>query len=939
MATSRPESGAEGEGGFETFDSYRHRSLVEQLKGSQWEIGLVIVPAVVLAAVAGVKGWVSPLGCICWALSLSGTSALGSPWVLSVETETERRVFLCILWAAGWGALGASVADDNFIIAMLSNACFFFRIMGFLVSLNIRQKTFWKLLLIQASLWWLARVAALALSGKDALGGLQSASTIAFGFTCHTALFRHMHWRSFCILHNERHGRKEAVIAKKSFLSYIMHEVRNPLSASLLLLGEVLERLREEAQRRARVRVQRQKAARQARLNLQRDRERRLVEAPRPLPPLTFPSECSPLRTLSPSTMEASEALERSHTRESLEPGLGTEREGHMVEGGTGGGGTTASSYLFTPLGLDTSEEHSLQREEEQAEGEEEEDGEDEEARMITGLTELAAAVQEQVTLIGTICDDVLLLEKMEGGRFSFAFKPFDIYSWLSQVTKVEEPPTTAKGLEWRWDVSTDLKSLGVPEGVEESSVSSIFVEGDSLRLRQVLSNLIGNARKFTSSGSLSVRVAIEGAGGPPESSDGSCAQWKELKERGALGETVVVKEKNKNTGDKEGMVSDGGPVTRWVSLCIEVEDSGVGLSQEDIGKLFRPYSQIRAGELQKGGGTGLGLCISKAFVSAHTGGSISVRSEGRGFGSVFSVRLQIPLSDVQYTEVGRENGAWEGVEVSSRQPDGVGGVGRLSVDVGASTVTGVDRERRVGSCLDLHPRPSPAQLTVTDTMRESSDCSQSLTLVHQSSEQSLLKGKKADESPATILRKRRQKTSAFLKSSSATAPSQQLIPSAAGGGSAPEAAACSSTKKFEADVLVVDDNKMCQFGAKFVVERLGMSCACVDDGEDAVRLIVEEEKNFRILLLDRNMPKMDGDLAAHEILRRLGDRPRPVLIGITGDVSDEATRAFQSVGANFCMKKPVTRERLSEILAHMRSVQEVQAEVAWTPPSPPPDS
>jgi len=182
-----------------------------------------------------------------------------------------------------------------------------------------------------------------------------------------------------------------------------------------------------------------------------------------------------------------------------------------------------------------------------------------------------------------TIINDLLDFSKIEAGKLSIENIDFDLHGAIGGVASLFEEQAAGKS------VGFEVKlGPGVPR----------FVEGDPTRLRQVLVNLVGNAFKFTTSGSVSVEV-----------------------ERRA-----------------DDQVRGEG----WNMVRFTVRDTGIGIAPEALPRLFQKFEQADAGTTRRYGGTGLGLAICRQLVTLM-GGSIGVNS-AVGKGSAFSVLL--PLAD-----------------------------------------------------------------------------------------------------------------------------------------------------------------------------------------------------------------------------------------------------------------------------------------------------
>lgn len=184
-------------------------------------------------------------------------------------------------------------------------------------------------------------------------------------------------------------------------------------------------------------------------------------------------------------------------------------------------------------------------------------------------------------SLLGII-NDILDLSKVEAGMLEMEDSPFSLRETLQDILSVHNPGASAKGL---------ALTLKYPDEVPERFI------GAPLRIGQVVSNIVGNAIKFTSSGSVSIAVAHEG-----------------------------------DVSGEDGQTRS--------AMRVSVTDSGIGIAPEMLTKLFQPFTQADASISRRFGGTGLGLAISNRLVGMM-GGRFAVASTV-GEGTTFSFTMQL---------------------------------------------------------------------------------------------------------------------------------------------------------------------------------------------------------------------------------------------------------------------------------------------------------
>ena len=204
-------------------------------------------------------------------------------------------------------------------------------------------------------------------------------------------------------------------------------------------------------------------------------------------------------------------------------------------------------------------------------------------AELERGATDRAARAQARLIsdagfMMKALLDDLLDHAKLEAGHMTVDAVDFDLRDLLNQSARLWRGPARAKGLKLR---------------IEGAATVPSAVRGDPMRLRQVLNNLISNAMKFTAEGSITLRLNV----------------WPE------------------DTGGH--------------AVLIDVIDTGPGMTDDQLARLFTPFDQTADGVSARHGGTGLGLSISRHLVELM-GGRLTARSSvGEGASFTLSLRLE----------------------------------------------------------------------------------------------------------------------------------------------------------------------------------------------------------------------------------------------------------------------------------------------------------
>jgi PAS domain S-box-containing protein len=478
---------------------------------------------------------------------------------------------------------------------------------------------------------------------------------------------------------------------------------------------------------------------------------------------------------------------------------------------------------------------------------------------------EFAKTAAECGNLLMTIVNDILDFSKLIEGKVIFERVVFDLTTVLENTIESFAEKAHSKGLELILAIAGDVPAC---------------VVGDSHRLRQVLNNLIGNALKFTESGEVALGVSVQAR------------------------------------------------VHDRITIRFAVRDTGIGVPQTAQAALFNAFSQGDASTTRKYGGTGLGLTISNKLVAGMKGNIELESAVGEGslfyFNAVFDLP-QAPSPEVAETAplAGRcalivdDNaanrvvlaaamGSWgmvigcaaSGLEaleaLRSRAADTPFDV--IMVDAQMPGMDGLTLARKIGLDSDLAKTP----LIMMGAMKRS----ETVSMAGQNDSGNWLsKPIRPSHLYAALCAMLVSKPLGLPALISGVAQQPQLSAADPRHWNEP------SPKR----VLVVDDNLVNRKVAQRQLERLGYLVDVVDGGKSA--LVAMSNALFPVVLMDCEMPEMDGYATTAEIRRRDSDRPHTTIIAMTAHALEGARERCLAAGMDDYIAKPVMLESLAAVL------------------------
>ena len=484
-----------------------------------------------------------------------------------------------------------------------------------------------------------------------------------------------------------------------------------------------------------------------------------------------------------------------------------------------------------------------------------------------------ARAIDQSARTLLALIDEILDFSKIEAGKLELAEAPFALETCVQGAVELLAPRAHEKGLEMAWSVSPRLPGL---------------VGGDEARVRQILLNLLSNAVKFTDTGGVSVKVAP--GNDAPDAGDG-------------------------------------------VRIAIAVEDTGIGLTQEDKLGLFTEFEQAETAIRRRNGGTGLGLAISMQLARAM-GGEIRVASTP-GNGSIFTAELV--LKQVALVAEGAER----------MSIDEIGEVGRvllafdrrleraaLSYALASAGVSAAEADFSAAARVieAAVGEGAPFDRLVIDGAEGPSAAGRLLAWARELNRQRKVRGIVLVNvlARASLAEFRAAGFDAYLVRP--VRPASMMLhlglhcPRKSSGAdvSAPQIPAPSAIDKRPLRrVLLAEDNEINSLLAKRVLEKCGCEHLAVPNGEEAVaamrRSLDGEGPLVDLVLMDIFMPRLDG-LEATRAIRELyaaraGGRAVPPIVALTANAFAEDRQRYLDAGMDDYLAKPFDKAGLEAVL------------------------
>ena len=440
------------------------------------------------------------------------------------------------------------------------------------------------------------------------------------------------------------------------------------------------------------------------------------------------------------------------------------------------------------------------------------------------------------------IINDILDYSKIEAERLTLHPEPFDLERVIHEVAMLLQPRARAKGLDLLIDFDLFLPTRYV---------------GDPGRLRQVLTNLVGNAVKFTETGHVLIRVVgIEAEPGNQQ-------------------------------------------------LHVTVEDTGIGIAPEHLDHIFGEFNQVESQTNRKFEGTGLGLAITERLID-RMGGAVWVDSEP-GKGSCFGFRLSLPVAE-------EESGHHIAVTLKRALVVDEKFINRTILErqlvtcglkvtlcrSGAEALTVLAQDAEFDILITDDDMPEMDGLALTQRVRAAG---LAMPIVLLSSNPTHARESAGGDQLAAILQKPLLRSDLYRRLQALSAPPAAMA-----------AAPVATTTQRQMRVLAAEDNRTNQLVFRKMVKDLDIDLTFANNGREAVELYQSLQPDM--IFMDISMPEMDGREAATAIRALEAGQSHIPIVALTAHAMDGDSASILAAGIDRYMTKPLRKSAITDALA-----------------------
>jgi PAS domain S-box-containing protein len=474
----------------------------------------------------------------------------------------------------------------------------------------------------------------------------------------------------------------------------------------------------------------------------------------------------------------------------------------------------------------------------------------DSESRRRDHLRHIETASHSLLNII----NDILDLSKVEAGKLSLESRNFELASILDKVGSLMTPLAADKGLEIIVSSAADVPRALI---------------GDSLRLEQILINLMGNAAKFTELGEIELRVAAQSIS------------------------------------------------TKQTELLFSVRDTGIGLTEEQSHKLFQPFSQADGSTTRKYGGTGLGLAICKQLVELM-GGDISVQSRPDQ-GSTFAFTARFGIAET--TDQPQNNSMPSGLRVLIVDDNAAARevysetlramrLETVAVDSASAAIQTLETQNFDAALIDWQ-MPDMDGLELTQRIRENLKTSTlPIVLMTAYGHEEL-----ADKTQTLNV-------SACLEKPIKPSPLLEALLVAVGMETHQKRQLSTSEGSAELSllgvrILLTEDNQLNQRLATEILCDAGAKLDIANNGKEAIDAL--QSSSYDLVLMDVQMPIMDGFEATRHIRKHELNEHIPI-IAMTANAMESDRQACLQAGMDDFLTKPINAIKLLKLAAQYAS-------------------